>query len=669
MKIEYKDNGHKSNVQATKFSAKVDGKFFSAVFDKLYSNKINSTYREVWSNAHDAHVDAGIPDRPFKVKLPSTFDLETYCRDYGYGLSPEFMLTRYTVAFDSTKDDDDTAVGGFGIGRLSPLSYSNQYTVVSYYNKREYHYSITLNSLGEPECSLLFDTPTAEPSGLKVSFTANLRDISNFIAEANRVSLGFDVKPTADDKDLSWPTLTKVTEGKGYYFYSVQTSPSDPGTLGMSGSYAKMGCVFYPIPASYVKGLGRGFYRDVNIVLEFPLGSLEAAMSREALSFSDTSKTEESIRRKVKHIEAQLMKDFQDTLGRAKTLREAQSIYKGKPIVLSQKKFSWKGIELSSYMFKRDLVQCALGRNDTVKQNGATRVFIHEDIDAIVVSNTRKGERDLRPNLKIKNWLDKTSTVGRYVWVKLIETDPTHKATEDARVQELADYLDCTKVVYVKDMDDVKSKVSGYTPVSVKQAGHGLTYPSKVTLTEDQYKDGGLYLKTYQNNTNSSRFSLNGYKQSKNHEIISNMIELGLISGHDKIHLVPKPLWKKFEGSQWVEVSDVLEKFISDNKEEYEKQYLLHQSKIFSGRLRSVIPEVMHYDSKVRASQSTNLNVYAQILLGCFCTKQTLDLDTDLLYDRYPLIPYCYHRPDLCEDYVRLVNKANGITILTKVKD
>lgn len=56
--------------------------------DSMYSNKPLTLIREYSTNAYDAHVEAGIGDKPIDVFLPSPFIPELKIRDYGFGLEP-----------------------------------------------------------------------------------------------------------------------------------------------------------------------------------------------------------------------------------------------------------------------------------------------------------------------------------------------------------------------------------------------------------------------------------------------------------------------------------------------------------------------------------------------------------------------------------------------------
>ncbi|NBO98832.1 MAG: hypothetical protein EBU90_01720 [Proteobacteria bacterium] len=101
----------------------------SIVSEKLYTNPIAAFIREITSNCIDAHKDLGIT-KNVEVMIEQTEDdaFVTF-RDFGKGMSHEFMETVYLSYFDSTKKDSDEMIGGFGIGSKSPFAYTDSFYI------------------------------------------------------------------------------------------------------------------------------------------------------------------------------------------------------------------------------------------------------------------------------------------------------------------------------------------------------------------------------------------------------------------------------------------------------------------------------------------------------------------------------------------------------------
>jgi hypothetical protein len=91
----------------------------SILRDKLYSNKVLAVIREYSTNAYDAHVEAGIPDRPIEVTLPSRLDSTLSIRDYGIGLTEEDVRNIYAMYGASTKRSSNAFTGQLGLGCLT----------------------------------------------------------------------------------------------------------------------------------------------------------------------------------------------------------------------------------------------------------------------------------------------------------------------------------------------------------------------------------------------------------------------------------------------------------------------------------------------------------------------------------------------------------------------
>ena len=273
------------------FTIKANSKAFKVLIDGIYSNKIESIIREIWSNALDSHVMAGKTKVPFVVHLPTIFDQTFSVQDFGIGLSKEDVFNIYTTLFESTKEGTDEQVGKFGIGSKTPFAYTDTFSITSVYNHIKTYYTASLNSKSVPQISVMGETVTDECNGVKVSLSVNARDIKSFVSSAKRVGLGFDLKPTISNiDDFNWYSL-----GEEIY-------PGVWTTSQFQGVYAKMGCVLYPINVDVIReecdkieGDFKkllSFLEDIEeagkysmVTIAFDVGKLEVSASRENLSY------------------------------------------------------------------------------------------------------------------------------------------------------------------------------------------------------------------------------------------------------------------------------------------------------------------------------------------------------------------------------------------------
>src|SRR3990167_11091337 len=118
MKIELTESNLESQgvLSESMFSISDMGIVFDILRNKLYSNKILAICREISCNARDAHREIGTPNRPIEITIPTNQDKNFRVKDYGVGISPERMNNIFIKYAASTKRNDNSQTGGFGIG-------------------------------------------------------------------------------------------------------------------------------------------------------------------------------------------------------------------------------------------------------------------------------------------------------------------------------------------------------------------------------------------------------------------------------------------------------------------------------------------------------------------------------------------------------------------------
>ena len=256
------------NVKTTEFRLEANAHVFQMLTTKVYNDIILAPIRELSTNALDATIEAG-SNRTFDVHLPTQDEPYFSVRDYGTGLSEDAVKTMYTTMGASTKRESNAYNGQFGIGKLAPLAYTTSFTVDSYYNNIHYSYLITLKD-GIPVYTLLFDSPTSEPNGLKLTLSVRTQDINAFHDRAKQLYKYFDLKPLLNiELDISTPLSSQLCDD--WYFH-------DDGYR----SYVLMANVRYQIDISKIKT--HSFER---LILKMPTGSVSITPGRESLSYDD----------------------------------------------------------------------------------------------------------------------------------------------------------------------------------------------------------------------------------------------------------------------------------------------------------------------------------------------------------------------------------------------
>lgn len=292
-----------SNVGTTgEFRIRNSAKAFKILSDGLYSNKIRAIIRELSCNAVDSHVAAGKADVPFEVHLPTILEPWFSVRDFGTGLDGNQVENIYTTYFESTKTNSNDFIGALGLGSKSPFSYTENFTVTAIKDGVQRIYSAFINEAGVPSIAAMGESPTTEGNGVEVKFSVIERyDYQSFISEAYKVFMWFKVKPK----------ITGVAnfEHKNFEYKEKNIVPGvhvGESRYG-AGSFALMGNIAYPL--DNIPDVEKNFKEladllRCNLVLEFDIGELDFAASREQLSYIPL--TLNSIRRKLEALNANL---------------------------------------------------------------------------------------------------------------------------------------------------------------------------------------------------------------------------------------------------------------------------------------------------------------------------------------------------------------------------
>ena len=103
---------------------------FDLLRSKIYENPIKAICREVSCNARDANRSVGKGDVPIEITVPSYNNLSLIIKDCGPGISPYLIENIFIKYAASTKRDDNTQTGGFGLGAKTPFAYTDSFTIV-----------------------------------------------------------------------------------------------------------------------------------------------------------------------------------------------------------------------------------------------------------------------------------------------------------------------------------------------------------------------------------------------------------------------------------------------------------------------------------------------------------------------------------------------------------
>lgn len=255
----------------------------------LYTYPKLATVREIICNAWDAHIAAGITDRPIEVNVA---DGRVTVRDFGYGIAHAKIGEIYGTYGNSTKRDDSTVTGGFGLGSKAPFAYTDNFEVISHHVGQKTIYRVSKSSMekgGKPTINKIVDMPTQE-TGMQVSFSLiKEADGSDFLSLINEV-IQFGEIPVKLNGSMVTLELPMSQSKSGYLINDMRCTIKGRVKL-------RYGNVVYPIPEHdvyadlYRKVLKdmEGLWFNTNIIFMADPDTITIAPSRETLILTDST--------------------------------------------------------------------------------------------------------------------------------------------------------------------------------------------------------------------------------------------------------------------------------------------------------------------------------------------------------------------------------------------
>lgn len=287
-----------SNVDNSAHIVSIDEKQVSIAMrylrDNIYSDKILAVVRENICNAIDSHRELeeriGKPtSKPIRIKffrenISNTEYLSI--KDFGVGLSEQDIYHVFGGYFKSTKNKDNKANGGFGIGAKSTWCLVDQFTIKSRWNGKLFCFSAYLDG-DNGKILKLSEEDTEEPNGIEILIpliNVNAYDISSKIST---FLTGVQYKNIAftdfySEGKVKWEKrIDEIDLGDGYKIFRTDNTSSF-----YCNTKIKMGDVNYDIHSNWIKEWS---YLK-NCIIEAPIGSFSLSISREKLEDTEENK-------------------------------------------------------------------------------------------------------------------------------------------------------------------------------------------------------------------------------------------------------------------------------------------------------------------------------------------------------------------------------------------
>ena len=308
------------------FTIAASTKAFEVLSSNLYQNKTLAVIREITCNAVDAHTVAGLPIRDIKVHLPTFTEPYFAVRDYGPGMSESDVLSLYTTYFRSTKDQDNTQIGGFGLGSKSPFAVSDQFTVTSWHGGTKSTY-VCYKQDGLPRVNITGSVPCGAETGIevRVPHTSASGSVIVWQDEARRLFRWWADLPDMNvailaDDGLFTPENVALQSDR-----HLDDTPE--WTIFKSGTHNTiiMGNVPYTLNEPALKDVPPvilTLLQKVRLAIRVPMGSVSISPSRETLSYDAATIT--YLVAKLKDVTRDIAATLERELAHAESLAEAR---------------------------------------------------------------------------------------------------------------------------------------------------------------------------------------------------------------------------------------------------------------------------------------------------------------------------------------------------------
>lgn len=273
------------------FGISNDAAFFQILSSTLYSNQRLAVAREVLCNAWDAHIRAGITDKPVIV----TIGEEIIVRDFGAGIHPDMMGPLYGTYGGSDKKNNGTETGGFGLGCKSPFAYGDHFEVTTWHEGVKTIYNLSKSSadkFGKPGITPIVALSTDE-TGLQVKIPVkSLYDKNTFMELFEQVAFNGEMNVMINGSAIEGLPLSTAE-----YNWVITNKILSEKT---NNVFVRYGNVIYPIESNgayssqyttltrFLSQLsGRTYGSNYSIIFQAKPDTISVTPSRESLSMQE----------------------------------------------------------------------------------------------------------------------------------------------------------------------------------------------------------------------------------------------------------------------------------------------------------------------------------------------------------------------------------------------
>lgn len=236
---------------------------FDILSSKLYEHPEVSIIRELTANAIDANV-ANKSNKKVVLHIPTIDEVFLSVRDFGKGMSPEFVKGVYTTYFASTKAGNSDAIGARGLGSKSPFALFDEFKVITTFNNVKYEYRMFKSENGPSYELISKDDKMKFENGTEI-----------YIEDASKLLFSYyDIESFVET--TAWEDKVSVNSAYGNFLDEAESK-----LLGRyDDSYVYIGGVRYNTSLKYPRGY----------VLVAGKDDVTTLPSREGLHFDEKTK-------------------------------------------------------------------------------------------------------------------------------------------------------------------------------------------------------------------------------------------------------------------------------------------------------------------------------------------------------------------------------------------
>jgi hypothetical protein len=316
------------------FGIKEDGfaHIFNVLRNQLYSDKYKAVLREYAVNAVDAHIEAGCPDRPIEVTLPTALSPNLKIRDFGCALTQQEVNEIYAFYGESTKRNTNSQTGMLGIGSKSAFAYGDNFVINSFVDGKKHTYNAFIDPSQVGQIAKMGEEDTDEENGVEIVIPTKENDAQTFVDTASEIFQFFKVRPIIKGQTVKFDDRNSIYDEEKWTW---RGNDPDYGSYyhrrgGTGDAVAVMGNIGYPIDWSSLNCNDEDYSQlqslcHDNLVLKMEIGDLEISASREQLQYTDY--TIKNIIARLRETKDEIVKLLQAEFDGAKTVFEAKCLH------------------------------------------------------------------------------------------------------------------------------------------------------------------------------------------------------------------------------------------------------------------------------------------------------------------------------------------------------